>query len=453
MHNLTKFLSRFFIVFAFIFGAHIVPAVSATLPSGYTELEYIEGTGTQYIDLGQRIGSGENISARFAYTASSQNGWFGATDGTDWRSQKFTFSYPDADPLKFMVYSTSNNDLQPCYYIAQQPCVVGTIYTVHWYGNPFSAPTLSPEISFNASEISQSNYLYTPTRNAGLFVSNTPSGFPSSSRKMRIYEFQVEGKLKLVPVKRNSDGKIGMYDTVNNRFYTNDGTGEFVAGPAVGIKIATTNYVTREFAPVQTLLTQTNTTITNTITQSNTNTASIATLAAQKQNTPATNCPTGKKCLLVKDINGNDNWYPIIDMVLLSNIIGNATGTNSFNSSTFNSADDTFSRDYGALGTIYGQGRCSSTAGNSNNNIFTNPTRITTLGEQGMYCYCKLNAYKPQGGEVQNINMKWLYTYKYGNTDTCIGPHACDTACGRVFDDQNFSGYAPALLDGIKVAQ
>ncbi len=35
----------------------------------------------------------------------------------------------------------------------------------------------------------------------------------------------------MVSAKRNSDSVIGMYDTVNNRFYTNAGTGSFVAGP------------------------------------------------------------------------------------------------------------------------------------------------------------------------------------------------------------------------------
>ncbi|MBP5794934.1 MAG: hypothetical protein J6W41_02870, partial [Alphaproteobacteria bacterium] len=33
-----------------------------------------------------------------------------------------------------------------------------------------------------------------------------------------------------IPAKRNSDGVIGLYDTVNNRFYTNAGTGTFIAG-------------------------------------------------------------------------------------------------------------------------------------------------------------------------------------------------------------------------------
>ena len=234
---MKNFFARLSIVFMCIF----LPMTVIALPTGYTQLEYIESTGTQWIDLGQRIGSSENITARFAYTDSSSRAeWFGARDGTDWRSPKFAFSYPSADPLQFMVYSTSNNNLQAQYYTAQQPCVIGTIYTLHWYGNPLKVPTLSPEITFGNSGITQSNYLYTPNRNAYLFTSH-PSNIdsPSSSRKMRIYEFQVQGKLNLIPARRNSDGEIGMYDTVTNTFFTNSGTGTFLAGYG----IASTSYV------------------------------------------------------------------------------------------------------------------------------------------------------------------------------------------------------------------
>ena len=34
-----------------------------------------------------------------------------------------------------------------------------------------------------------------------------------------------------VPARRDSDGEIGMYDLVTNTFFTNSGTGEFIAGP------------------------------------------------------------------------------------------------------------------------------------------------------------------------------------------------------------------------------
>jgi len=40
-----------------------------------------------------------------------------------------------------------------------------------------------------------------------------------------------------IPARRDSDGEIGMYDTVSNTFFTNAGTGEFIAGPVVNLYI------------------------------------------------------------------------------------------------------------------------------------------------------------------------------------------------------------------------
>ena len=36
-----------------------------------------------------------------------------------------------------------------------------------------------------------------------------------------------------IPAKRNSDNVLGMWDTVSKTFFTNQGTGSFIAGPAV----------------------------------------------------------------------------------------------------------------------------------------------------------------------------------------------------------------------------
>jgi hypothetical protein len=37
----------------------------------------------------------------------------------------------------------------------------------------------------------------------------------------------------LIPAKRNSDNVVGMYDTVSKTFFTNAGSGAFIAGPVV----------------------------------------------------------------------------------------------------------------------------------------------------------------------------------------------------------------------------
>ena len=37
-----------------------------------------------------------------------------------------------------------------------------------------------------------------------------------------------------MPVKRNRDNVLGLYDLVTHKFYTNTGTGSFVAGTELG---------------------------------------------------------------------------------------------------------------------------------------------------------------------------------------------------------------------------
>ena len=57
------------------------------------------------------------------------------------------------------------------------------------------------------------------SRNAGMYI-----------YMAQIYENDTLVR-NFIPARQNSDGKIGMYDTVTNRFFTNDGTGTFIAGP------------------------------------------------------------------------------------------------------------------------------------------------------------------------------------------------------------------------------
>ena len=53
----------------------------------------------------------------------------------------------------------------------------------------------------------------------------------------------------LIPCYRNSDNVVGLYDIVNNVFYTNDGTGDFIAGPVVSELIKTKAAFVKDLLP------------------------------------------------------------------------------------------------------------------------------------------------------------------------------------------------------------
>lgn len=79
------------------------------------------------------------------------------------------------------------------------------------------------------------------TTNLGLFGSY--SGARKGNYRFYYADFYDNGTiaLSLVPVKRLSDGKLGLYDLVNDVFYINAGTGTFIAGPVVKSKILKLN--------------------------------------------------------------------------------------------------------------------------------------------------------------------------------------------------------------------
>ncbi len=201
---------------------------TVNLPSGYTRLQYLESTGTQYLNLGRPIGSGENITTKFEYTVDKVGVWFGARAGNSY-SAGFVFEFAQyANNLFILSQKTTVTSYHG--YQANGLSFM-TPYILNWYGNPFQKPTLSPTKTFNNSgnNINESNYLITPPYNAFLFAYNM-AGTVSGKKPMRIYYFTVEGKMNLIPARRNSDGKLGMYDTISNAFLTNAGTGEFI-GP------------------------------------------------------------------------------------------------------------------------------------------------------------------------------------------------------------------------------
>ena len=79
---------------------------------------------------------------------------------------------------------------------------------------------------------------FTATRNSYLVGVNGDANYDYgalnvSGSKIKYCKIWQSGTLvrDFIPVKRNSDNVIGMYDTVTNTFFENAGTGTFIAGP------------------------------------------------------------------------------------------------------------------------------------------------------------------------------------------------------------------------------
>ena len=207
---------------------------SATLPSGYTELEYIESTGTQYIDTGVVPANGFGFEidvmplteitttatpALICGSSKRNGGWWGGvmlgTYPTLPQGQATWFKY-DTTTVYATMYDPG--------FVAYTRCTMKNI------NNHFTSSTGK---NYNTPYVTDS-YI---NGNLYLFAINTDVGVRASSAGIRLYSCKLYNGTTVIrnfiPAKRNSDNVVGLYDTVNNIFYTNSGTGTFNAGPVV----------------------------------------------------------------------------------------------------------------------------------------------------------------------------------------------------------------------------
>lgn len=189
------------------------------LPDEYEQLEYIEGDGTQWLDLGIQIGSQDNIKMELMFKNDIST-FFGATESGSYNTKTFNATYA---VNRSTVCFYTNQNTTGTYSITCQT-QLNTKIEIKWYGNPYSNFTINGAESTTSSQIS--SHLYTPQLNAYLFSRNN-NGSPTSPMQMILYGFYVENKMNLVPAKRKSDNVIGAYDLISRRFLTSSGTNPF----------------------------------------------------------------------------------------------------------------------------------------------------------------------------------------------------------------------------------
>lgn len=175
--------------------------------SEYTELEYIESTGTQYIDTG--------VTGVCELTMIAQG-----TNSQPLRSEIVAGSAHENSASWIGVFSSQTN--------WQRSNVPFTTKVNILF--QFKEPPSIYTIDNQTYETSSGSYY--DTRPIKLF------GIDLYMAHVRIFKatFTQNGITvrNFIPVKQISDNAIGMYDTISNTFFTNKGTGEFIAGPEIG---------------------------------------------------------------------------------------------------------------------------------------------------------------------------------------------------------------------------
>lgn len=195
---------------------HAVPG----LPDGYTELAYIESSGTQCINTGIKISSSDSVKMDIEITSkpSEQIFIFGSTTTGD--GERYGVTYvPNSNYWR--------NVLGPNMY--NFPTSLGVVgkHTVVKDGGKCTIDDVIGDV--NSVE-------FTSSGDFTLFCQNRDNGEFRLFASMRLYFCQIYRKGSLIrnfiPCK-NPENVVGLYDKVSSQFFANAGSGVFVAGPEV----------------------------------------------------------------------------------------------------------------------------------------------------------------------------------------------------------------------------
>ena len=186
------------------------------LYSKYTQLEYIESTGTQYIDSGVKFSPTLKIETKYELTKTTdtRNYVFGLVEKNNSRVQ---WSH---SPESFAGFNTT-------YEKFAMTCETGKEYNLHMDSGKFILDgTVVSDQSGQAAGVVSSETI----RICAAHIDGAITHFSN----LKLYSFNIADGENLirsfVPAKRNADGAVGLYDRVEGKFYENKGTGSFVAG-------------------------------------------------------------------------------------------------------------------------------------------------------------------------------------------------------------------------------
>lgn len=189
------------------------------LPDGYTELEYIESSGAQYINTGFQHNQNTRIVMDVQSTNITANSW--AFEGR--------IATNSARHGVFFYYSSGN------------------LWNMDYSGNTrisFSGISSTDRLlidynknvcSINGVTNTATTGTFQSTANLTLLAANT-AGKVAGHLRAKLYSCQIydNGALirNYVPAK-NSSEVVGLYDLVNDTFYQNAGEGIFTDGPEI----------------------------------------------------------------------------------------------------------------------------------------------------------------------------------------------------------------------------
>lgn len=202
-----------------------IKCVLKTNDEDYQQVEYIESTGTQYIDTLFKANQNTRIVVDFEIKEIFASFVFGAR--TSAGSRAYTLNI-GGTPIQFVSsFGSSGNK------------AIEVVYTTLRYKVDKNKNVLDFYVGTQKDKtITFTNTTFTTQGNVNLFACNQAGSNGYLPSKMRLYSCQMydNGTLirDFIPCYRKSDNVAGLFDVVNSVFYENQGTGEFEKGANVG---------------------------------------------------------------------------------------------------------------------------------------------------------------------------------------------------------------------------
>ena len=180
----------------------------------YIELKYIQSSGTQYIDTGFKPKGTSRFLANITVLSGEKNvfGAYPAKD--DWNNGLGLFGKSSAS---WWYHYFGNTDTR--------------------YANSIMEIDFSPTyLTLNDRTFNHTSNTRTVNYNLYIFAGNHANTvYYQATMKLTYFKIYDEDILvrDFIPVKRKSDDVICLYDKVSKEFFTNQGTGDFIAGPEI----------------------------------------------------------------------------------------------------------------------------------------------------------------------------------------------------------------------------
>ena len=184
---------------------------NAILPNGYTQVDYIESTGNQYLDTGVNADSNLRVILDLAFnepTGTNQN--VGAINTSSGNIRYHVICVPNSNSIGIGMSG------------------IGIINTINLDSNRHLYDIKPSDkvaiIDGQSYTLAQSSITFDTQLNFYLFARNSTGSIYLSKTKLWACKMYASGTLvrDFIPCYRNSDNVIGLYDLVNDVFYVNN---------------------------------------------------------------------------------------------------------------------------------------------------------------------------------------------------------------------------------------